>query len=134
MPSTAPTLLAKPYSSIAKRGTFATKNLWVTPHADTERWPAGDYPLQGKGGEGLPAWTQQDRRISGEDPVVWYAFGVTHVTRPEDFPVMPVETVGFQLKPHGFFDGNPGIDIPPTQGTESRECCGTMQNGVGQGH
>ena len=30
----APLLLAKPYSSIAKRGAFATKSLWVTPHMD----------------------------------------------------------------------------------------------------
>ena len=36
----------------------------------------------------------QDRPIgSGHDPVVWYCFGITHVVRPEDFPVMPVEKV-----------------------------------------
>jgi hypothetical protein len=34
MPQAAPVLLAKPDSVIAKRGAFATKNLWVTPHAD----------------------------------------------------------------------------------------------------
>jgi primary-amine oxidase len=26
---------------------------------------------------------------------------------------MPVETVGFHLKPVGFFDGNPALDVPP---------------------
>jgi primary-amine oxidase len=28
--------------------------------------------------------------------------------------VMPVSTVGFMLKPTGFFDGNPALDLPPT--------------------
>ena len=39
----------------------------------------------------------------GMDPVVWYSFGITHSPRVEDFPVMPVEMVGFTLKPEGFF-------------------------------
>lgn len=36
----------------------------------------------------------QDRQISS--PVMWYVFGTTHIPRPEDFPVMPVETVSKQ--------------------------------------
>ena len=39
MPQAAPVLLAKPDSAIAKRGAFAQKNLWVTPHADAVRAP-----------------------------------------------------------------------------------------------
>ena len=47
-----------------------------------ERWPAGDYPLQSTGGQGLAKWTQRDRPVGpGEDPVVWYCFGVTHIPR-----------------------------------------------------
>ena len=34
---------------------------------------------------------EQDAPLLGSDPVVWYSFGVTHVVRPEDFPIMPVE-------------------------------------------
>ena len=45
---------------------------------------------------------------------VWYTFGAHHVTRPEDWPVMPVSTIGFHLKPVGFFDGNPALDMPPS--------------------
>lgn len=33
----------------------------------------------------------QDAPLAGADPVVWYSFGVTHVVRVEDFPIMPVE-------------------------------------------
>jgi primary-amine oxidase len=45
--------------------------------------------------------------------VTWYTFGVTHVPRPEDWPVMPVEYCGFHLIPFGFFDENPTINLPP---------------------
>ena len=43
----------------------------------------------------------QDAPLAGADPVAWYCFGVTHVVRPEDFPIMPCEVVGFALKPFG---------------------------------
>ena len=37
-------------------------------------------------------------------------------------PVMPVTTIGFMLKPAGFFDRNPALDVPrPTPHGES--CC-----------
>ena len=45
--------------------------------------------------------------------MLWYTFGVTHVPRPEDWPVMPVEYTGFSLVPVGFFDRNPALDVPP---------------------
>jgi hypothetical protein len=54
----------------------------------------------------------QDRPIKDADIVVWHSFGVTHIPRIEDFPVMPVEMAGFLLKPFNFFDANPGLDIP----------------------
>ena len=59
MTNAAPTMLATPSSLLQARGGFALKNLWVTPHSDAERWPAGDYTIQSKGGEGLPLWTKQ---------------------------------------------------------------------------
>ncbi|MEY2470869.1 MAG: primary-amine oxidase [Actinomycetota bacterium] len=42
VPGSTPTLLAQPDSSIARRATFATRNLWVTPYAPDERRGAGD--------------------------------------------------------------------------------------------
>ncbi|MBX5446518.1 hypothetical protein, partial [Sphaerobacter sp.] len=33
--------------------------------------------------------------------------------RLEDWPVMPVQYVGFLLQPFGFFDANPALDVPP---------------------
>jgi primary-amine oxidase len=61
-------------------------------------------------------WTAQNRSIEDTDVVLWYVFGIHHVTRPEDWPVMPVDTVSFWLKPFGFFDRNPALDVPPATG------------------
>lgn len=112
VPGSTPTLLAQPGSSIARRAVFATRNLWVTPYRPDERRPAGEYPNQHAGGDGLPRWTAANRSLVETDLVVWYTFGVTHVPRPEEFPVMPVERTGFSLVPTGFFDRNPALDLP----------------------
>jgi primary-amine oxidase len=50
--------------------------------------------------------------VADTDLVLWYSFGAHHVVRPEDWPVMPVTHIGFKLKPSGFFDGNPALDMP----------------------
>jgi primary-amine oxidase len=114
LPGATPTLYARPESMVHQRATFATNNLWVTPYAAAERRAAGEYPSQSGGGDGLPEWTAADRDIDDTDLVVWYTFGVTHLVRPEDFPVMPVEYTGFSLVPFGFFDRNPALDVPPS--------------------
>jgi primary-amine oxidase len=88
--------------------------LWVTPYAEDERWPCGDFPNLSSSDRGLPVWTAQNRPIENTDVVLWYVFGIHHITRPEDWPVMPVDTVSFWLKPFGFFDRNPALDVPPS--------------------
>jgi primary-amine oxidase len=37
---------------------------------------------------------------------------MNHIVRPEDWPVMPVQQAGFSLKPWGFFERNPALDVP----------------------
>jgi primary-amine oxidase len=111
---------AHPDSPILKRAGFMAKHLWVTPYSQTERYAAGDYPNQHSGGDGLPRWTQGDRPIENTDVVVWYTFGHHHIPRPEDWPVMPVAYSGFTLKPVGFFDANPALDVPPS--AHSKTC------------
>jgi primary-amine oxidase len=74
---------------------------------------------QHPGGAGLPAFIAGDKDINGADVVVWHTFGPTHVPRPEDWPVMPVSRCGFALKPTGFFDRNPALDVPPS----APHCC-----------
>jgi primary-amine oxidase len=104
-----------PDAPITQRATFATKHLWVTPYQPDERFPAGDYPNQHPGGAGLPSWTKADRPIENTDVVLWYTLGTHHITRPEDWPVMPADRAGFTLKPAGFFDRNPALDVAPSQ-------------------
>jgi primary-amine oxidase len=87
--------------------------LWVTPYAPEERWPCGDFPNLSRVDHGLPAWTAADRPIEDTDVVLWHVFGLHHITRPEDWPVMPVDRTSFWLKPWGFFDRNPALDVPP---------------------
>lgn len=103
----------QPGSSNAERAGFANKHLWVTQYDDDERHPAGEYPNQHPGGEGLPAWTEADRPIDNEDIVVWYNMCQTHVSVPEDWPVLPVKMLSFKLEPAGFFEESPAIDVPP---------------------
>ena len=60
-------------------------------------------------------WARDNERIQNEDVVVWHTFGVTHVARPEDFPVMPTAHASVRLIPKGFFNRNPGLEVPDTR-------------------
>lgn len=115
-PEGQPVLLADPESDIHKRATYATKHLWVTAYDPDEQYPAGDFVNMHPGGAGLPAWTAADRSVDDTDIVLWHTFGLTHFPRIEDWPIMPVDTAGFSLKPHGFFGRNPTLDVPETVG------------------
>ena len=125
LPQPTALLMADPASTVAARAAFATKHLWGTAFDPEERWPAGRYPNAHQGGAGLPEYTQDDRSIDGEDLVVWHTFGLTHIPRPEDWPIMPVDYAGFWLKPYGFLDVNPAMDVPEwNQAHESAGGCG----------
>ncbi len=101
-PEGRPALLADSESDIYKRAEFAPD----------ENYPAGDFVNMHSGGAGMPAWRAGNRSVDNTDIVVWHVFGLTHFPRIEDWPVMPVDTAGFVLKPHGFFGRNPTLDIP----------------------
>ena len=101
-----------PGSPVLRRAEAIGHTLWVTPYQPGERWPCGEFCTQSERDQGLPVWTAQDRSIEDTDVVLWYVFGIHHITRPEDWPVMPVDTVSFWLKPFGFFDRNPALDVP----------------------
>jgi primary-amine oxidase len=103
---------AAPEAQVTKRAGFMTKHLWVTRFDPSEKYATGDYPNQHAGGAGLPRYVQDDAPLQNTDVVVWYTFGAHHVVRPEDWPVMPVASIGFMLKPVGFFDRNPALDVP----------------------
>jgi primary-amine oxidase len=97
-----------------RRAQVIGHTLWVTPYHSDERWPCGEFPNLSDEDTGLPTWTARNRSIENTDVVLWYVFGIHHITRPEDWPVMPVDRVSFWLKPFGFFDRNPALDVPPS--------------------
>lgn len=112
MPMAAPPLLASPESVVGKRAVFASKNLWVTPYDEEQKWPAGDYLMGSRECNGLRLWTQevsdkdlQERAlirypvllfrcqqtggdVAGSNPVVgcccWLSF-----LRPQDLTIEP---------------------------------------------
>ena len=96
--------------------------LWVTRHHDDERWPAGAHPTQSERDEGMTRWIADDEPLEGTDVVLWYVFGLHHITRTEDWPIMPADTISFWLKPFGFFDQNPSIDVAPSDTAEGAHC------------
>jgi primary-amine oxidase len=113
LPGATPVLFAQENSRVAQRAEFSRFNLWATPFKEGEYGAAGDHTPMHKGGGGLPEFTRNNRGIEDCDLVLWHTFGLTHVPRPEDWPVMPVEYCGFHLIPSGFFDRNPTLDLPP---------------------
>jgi primary-amine oxidase len=115
-----------PDSPVIKRANVIQHTLWVTPNNPDERWPAGEFVNQSAADTGLGEWTKANRSIDNTDVVLWYVFGIHHITRPEDWPMMPVDIVSFWLKPYGFFDRNPSLDVAATP-----EHCETSADGTG---
>ena len=62
----------------------------------------------------MTRWIADDEPLVDTDVVLWYVFGIHHITRVEDWPMMPADTISFWLKPFGFFDQNPSMDAPGT--------------------
>ncbi|KAE9457479.1 hypothetical protein C3L33_10623, partial [Rhododendron williamsianum] len=80
--------LAGPEAKFLRRAAFLNHNLWVTQYARGEDFPGGEFP-------------NQNPRVVCDLASVWsygYVFGITHVPRLEDWPVMPVERIGFMLQ------------------------------------
>jgi primary-amine oxidase len=101
-------------SPVYQRAPVIDHTVWVTAYDDAERWPAGDYPTQSSGDTGITRWIGENAPLLGTDVVLWYVFGIHHITRIEDWPIMPVDIISFWLKPFGFFDQNPALDAPNT--------------------
>jgi primary-amine oxidase len=121
MPGDNVDFMPHPDSSVGQRAGFAYKHLWVTKYEPNELYASGAYPNQHPGGAGLPEYVAGDDAVENEDIVVWYTFGAHHVVRAEDWPVMPTAYIGFMLKPVGFFNRNPAINLAPDEIKHSQE-------------
>ncbi|AUT01058.1 tyramine oxidase [Nostoc sp. CENA543] len=111
MPGSNTVMFSVEGAKIRQKAGFATHHFWVTKYQPQELYAGGDYPNQTAPGEGLPKYIANNESLTGEDIVVWYTIGITHVPKPEDWPVMPVHKLGFKLSPRGFFSRNPAINL-----------------------
>jgi primary-amine oxidase len=98
---------------IQARAEWSRHAVWLSRHARDELYASGPYPNQNASGDGLMRYTRARQNIDGEDLVLWYNIGFRHVTRAEDWPVLPTVWHSFRLRPFNFFDQSPAMDIVP---------------------
>ncbi|THU79486.1 hypothetical protein K435DRAFT_823888 [Dendrothele bispora CBS 962.96] len=137
-----------------RRAGFVSAPLWVVKEIEGDievkdkksvkgegslrMWPAGKYVPQTREppADSLEKWVSQEVEEAkvkkeelldtenGEDILVFVTIGTTHVPRPEDWPVMPAETLSIHLRPMHFFDKNPSMDVPGTKDEQSKAAFG----------
>jgi len=104
--------------TVALRRTVVVRpaTFWATAFDPEQLYAAGKYPNQYPNGytDGLVGYAD-DRSIDNQDVVVWYSMGFTHVTRAEDFPIMPGETLAVDFKPHNFFEKSAALGYARTE-------------------
>jgi primary-amine oxidase len=98
-----------PASRWGDTSSFTQRHLWVTKYRPDELYAAGRYPNQAPedSRDDLFNYAAGNENIYKEDVVVWYSLGFTHVTKPEDYPLMPGKVVGVNFAPDGFFAKSP---------------------------
>ncbi|MDQ3289952.1 MAG: hypothetical protein M3Q05_01545 [Bacteroidota bacterium] len=117
MPSPGVKPFAMEGSSLMNRAGFLKNHFWVTPLNEKEIYPAGEYPESKLKNAGLPTWAADNQNLESKDLVMWYVAGVTHIVRPEEWPIMTPHVVKFTLMPNGFFSSNPVVRMPKLKTT-----------------
>lgn len=107
------TSLLDPEDGPQKRAPFSAHELWVTKYDADERHAAGRYANQTEFSGGLPEFVADQASIEDEDIVLWYTVGFHHITRAEDWPILPTRWHEFTLRPVNYFERSPAIDLPP---------------------
>jgi len=118
-------LMAKEEGWVGRRAGFAKKALWVIKDVEDSKgsrmWPSGKYVPQTREEpeDSVGQWLKTDSLIENEDVLVYITVGTTHIPRPEDWPVMPVEHLRLAFKPNNFFRENPSMDVPGIKDSHS---------------
>ncbi len=87
------------YRGLAREG-FTRGEFWVTKQKPGERFVSTDDT------DLLSTYLSGDNVVN-DDVVVWYAAHAYHEVRSEDAPYMPVEWVGFHVRPRDFMGRGP---------------------------
>ena len=96
-----------------KRNPYIDYQLWVTQYDAGERYAGGRHATMSDGTDTLAKWVEKNRPLGNRDIVAWYTLGFHHITRTEDWPVMPTHWFSFSLMPHNFFPHNPALTVRP---------------------
>lgn len=103
-----------------RRAAFSGETLWITARREGERSAAGPYPNQGTSEAGLPTYLDGES-VRENDLVAWYTMGFHHLTRPEDWPVLPTVWHQLKIRPYHFFTNNTaGAQTKQTPAASSR--------------
>jgi primary-amine oxidase len=83
---------------------FIPRHFWATKYHPEELYAARKYPNQEPEGykDHLFEYAKNNESIYNEDVVLWYSLGFTHVTKPEDYPIMPAGKVAVSFSPRDF--------------------------------
>ena len=108
----APSVLS-PDDPAQGRAAFSAEKMWVSRYKPDERRAAGDFANQSEPGQGLPEFVGDGESVENKDLVIWYSAGFHHVTRTEDWPIMPGMWLEFTLRPFNMLDKNPAADLAP---------------------
>ena len=103
---------AQPDSAIRQKAGFVNYHLWATPYNPNQMNAMGLYPVLSSKPNGLPQWAEKNSSLQNTHIVLWYTMGITHIPRPEEWPVMPKAEIAFKIVPLGFFNRNPAINLP----------------------
>jgi primary-amine oxidase len=114
------TVSCLPDSRWGEETSFTQRHLWATRFHPDEIYAAGRYPNQARRDyqDDLYHYGDDNESIYNDDVVVWYSLGVTHLTKPEDYPIMAGVNAGVDFMPEGFFSRSPAtihaaIEVKP---------------------
>ncbi|KAF9072114.1 peroxisomal copper amine oxidase [Rhodocollybia butyracea] len=114
-------MMARADGWAVRRAGFTRYPMWVVKDVEGPKggrmWPAGKYVPQTREQQedSVESWVEGGLDVKDEDILVYMTVGTTHIPRPEDWPVMPVEHMSIAIKPTSFFDQNPSMDVPGTR-------------------
>lgn len=91
---------------------FTSHHFWATQYHSQELYAAGAFPNQAPEGytDSLPHYAGNES-VYQKDVVLWYNLGYTHITKPEDYPIMPNGHIAVDFRPKAFFSRSPVLDL-----------------------
>jgi len=104
----------KLFASGKKQSFHGSSHLWAAlgTGRTAKGTPASMYPTSNKVYDGLTEWTAKKTEWSGIMTwYLWYVAGITHIVRPEEWPIMSVHRMGFSYIPFRIFSGNLTLGI-----------------------